>query len=77
MFCQEPSIALANVECAGPATLGIVQYYRQLTDAVDAKVKAGFNSSITDYWGRALSYQLFNATDGAPCTYFTYQSTRF
>ncbi len=61
-------MVLANVTNTGPATLSIREYYQQLTDAVDAKVKAGFNTSITDYWGRALSYQLFNATDGAPGT---------
>ncbi|KAG7287649.1 hypothetical protein NEMBOFW57_007162 [Staphylotrichum longicolle] len=55
----------------GPATLSIREYFQQLTDAVDAKANAGFNTSITDYWGRALSYQLFNATDGAPAYTFS------
>lgn len=61
----------------GPETLSTTKYYRQLFDSVEAKEDAGFNTSITDYWGRALSYQLFNATDGGggdgktpphPCT---------
>lgn len=50
----------------GPAELRTGQYYRELNDDVDAKFKAGFNTSITDFWGRALSYQLVNATDGGP-----------
>jgi len=33
---------------------------------VDNKNKAGFNTTVTDYWGRALSYQLVNASDGGP-----------
>jgi lysophospholipase len=35
-------------------------------DAVGAKDDAGYQRSITDYWGRMLSYQLVNATDGGP-----------
>jgi hypothetical protein len=62
-------MVLADAVNVGPATLSIREYYQQLTDAVDAKAKVGFNTSITDSWGRALSYQLFNATDGAPGTY--------
>ncbi|KAJ5825636.1 hypothetical protein N7474_002774 [Penicillium riverlandense] len=41
-----------------------VKYYSQLDDAVSGKSDAGYNVSITDYWGRALSYQLINATEG-------------
>ncbi|PWY92825.1 lysophospholipase Plb3 [Aspergillus heteromorphus CBS 117.55] len=43
-----------------------VQYYRDLAKAVAGKKAAGFNISLTDYWGRALSYQLVNATQGGP-----------
>ncbi|KAK3302942.1 lysophospholipase [Chaetomium strumarium] len=50
----------------GPATLSARDYYQQLQDAVDAKAAAGYNTAITDYWGRSLSYQLVNATDGGP-----------
>jgi len=46
--------------------LTIRDYYQQIRDAVHAKADAGFNTTITDYWGRALSYQLVNATDGGP-----------
>ncbi|KAM3074074.1 Lysophospholipase 1 [Clarireedia jacksonii] len=34
-------------------------YFSQLIAQVQAKVDAGFNTSITDVWGRALAYQLF------------------
>lgn len=40
------------------------QYYSQMLHAVSGKSDAGFNTSITDYWGRSLSYQLINATEG-------------
>src|SRR5699024_2735824 len=38
----------------------------------DGKDQAGYDRSITDYWGRMLSYQLINATDGGPG--FTFSS---
>ena len=56
----------------GPATGGIqlldaADYYSTIYDEVQGKTDAvGFNVSITDYWGRALSFQLINATDGGP-----------
>ncbi|KAJ9662314.1 Lysophospholipase 1 [Neophaeococcomyces mojaviensis] len=55
----------------GPPTGGIqllnsIGYYSNLLESVSGKDDAGFDISITDYWGRALSYQLINATDGGP-----------
>lgn len=55
----------------GPATGGLqildsAQYYTTIYDQVQGKSLAGFDTSITDYWGRALSFQLINATDGGP-----------
>ena len=55
----------------GPDTGGIqlfdtIQYYVDLLDAVGGKEDAGFNVTITDVWGRALSYQLINAPEGGP-----------
>ncbi|KAK3995213.1 lysophospholipase catalytic domain-containing protein [Cladorrhinum sp. PSN332] len=50
----------------GPAGLSVRNYYQELQDSVDAKFNAGYNKTITDYWGRSLSYQLVNATDGGP-----------
>lgn len=51
-----------------PGILGTGQYYTNLYDQVQSKEDApgNFNVSLTDYWGRALSYQLINATDGGP-----------
>lgn len=46
--------------------LRTADYYATIASQVDAKADAGFNRSITDYWGRALSYQLINDTDGGP-----------
>ncbi|KAK4167820.1 lysophospholipase catalytic domain-containing protein [Cladorrhinum sp. PSN259] len=50
----------------GPAGLSVRDYYQELQASVDAKFDAGYNKTITDYWGRSLSYQLVNATDGGP-----------
>ncbi|KAI9733099.1 MAG: Lysophospholipase 1 [Cirrosporium novae-zelandiae] len=52
----------------GPSS-GIISeasYYTQLYDLVSGKADAGFETSLTDYWGRALSYQLINASEGGP-----------
>ncbi|KAF2858682.1 hypothetical protein K470DRAFT_265898 [Piedraia hortae CBS 480.64] len=55
----------------GPAAgrlqiLTSIGYYKALEQSVQAKSRADFNVTITDYWGRALSYQLINDTDGGP-----------
>ncbi|KAF2264697.1 lysophospholipase [Lojkania enalia] len=64
---------LGNSIIEGPSTGGIqllstVDYYRNLFDTVTSKEDAGFNFniSLTDYWGRALSFQLVNASEGGP-----------
>ncbi|KAF3403553.1 Lysophospholipase 1 [Penicillium rolfsii] len=49
---------------SGPT--GDTGYFRQLRKTVDGKEKAGFPVSLTDYWGRGLSYQLVNASEGGP-----------
>jgi lysophospholipase len=71
----------------GPPTgsvqiLSTADYFSNLVSTVSSKVDspAGhFNSSITDYYGRGLSFQLINASDGAPgkpmphaCTCYTH-----
>ncbi|KAE8364022.1 lysophospholipase catalytic domain-containing protein [Aspergillus caelatus] len=43
-----------------------VDYWSELVDTVKTKKEAGFNTSLTDYWGRALSYQFINASNGGP-----------
>ncbi|EXJ79295.1 lysophospholipase [Capronia epimyces CBS 606.96] len=53
----------------GPDTGGVqlfdtAEYYSHLVSDVDGKDDAGFDISLTDVWGRALSFQLINATDG-------------
>lgn len=55
----------------GPPSGGIkllnrVEYYTDLYEQVQRKRDAGYDASLTDYWGRALSYQLINAPDGGP-----------
>lgn len=37
-----------------------LEYYVSLHKAIDDKEDEGFKTSITDVWGRALSYQFFN-----------------
>jgi len=60
----------------GPKDRGIsivntAEYWADVADQVSSKSDAGFETSITDYWGRALSYQLVNATDGGPAYTFS------
>lgn len=58
-------------EAGGIQLLNSVNYYSDLNDAVSGKNDAGFNTTITDYWGRALSYQIINATAGGPAYTFS------
>ncbi|EAU36798.1 lysophospholipase precursor [Aspergillus terreus NIH2624] len=48
--------------------LSTAEYWNELLKSVGSKKDAGFNTSLTDYWGRALSYQFINVTtdDGGP-----------
>lgn len=41
-----------------------VEYYKHIYDAINAKKDAGFDTSITDIWGRALSNQFFEGDQG-------------
>ncbi len=68
---------LGNSIFEGPDTGGVqllssVGYYATLVSNTNDKENAGYNVTITDYWGRALSFQLVNATDGGP--EYTYSS---
>lgn len=55
----------------GPKGLGLVDYYSTILGEVDKKHDAGFNRSITDYWGRMLSFQLVKARHGGPGVTFS------
>ncbi|KAK1955821.1 lysophospholipase [Colletotrichum sublineola] len=57
---REPGLSIVNT----------AEYWRDIARQVDTKDQ-GFEVSITDYWGRALSYQLINATDGGPAYTFS------
>jgi lysophospholipase len=50
----------------GIQILNTAQYFQSIGDAVSGKSDAGFETTITDYWGRALSFQLVNASQGGP-----------
>ncbi|KAF5017221.1 hypothetical protein F66182_10874 [Fusarium sp. NRRL 66182] len=57
---------LENSILEGPESYSLLQYYNTIFDGVGDKDAAGYERSLTDYWGRMLSYQLINATDGGP-----------
>jgi lysophospholipase len=59
-------------ETSGLSILNTGRYWDNIIDMVNRKRDGGFNASLTDYWGRGLSYQLINATDGGPA--FTFSS---
>ena len=48
-----------------------LSYYSDLRDEVNSKADAGFETTLTDYWGRALSRQFLNWTDGGPGVTFS------
>lgn len=58
-------------EESGISIVNTASYWDDIADQVDAKRDLGWDASITDYWGRALSYQLINATDGGPAYTFS------
>ncbi|KAI4200424.1 MAG: hypothetical protein LQ350_003962 [Teloschistes chrysophthalmus] len=57
---------LEGPDAGGVQLLDTASYFHKIADQVSDKGDAGFNRSLTDYWGRALSFQLINATDGGP-----------
>lgn len=67
---------LGNSIFEGPDQGGIqlfdsASYYDTLLDNVQDKEDEGFNTTLTDYWGRALSFQLVNASSGGPAYTFS------
>ncbi|KAH0556029.1 Lysophospholipase 1 [Trichoglossum hirsutum] len=65
-----------NSVLKGPSNGGIqildtAEYFKHLEDMVSGKSAAGFNTTLTDYWGRGLSYQLILGADGGPGVTFS------
>ncbi|KAI1739119.1 lysophospholipase [Xylaria scruposa] len=56
---------------SGISILNTAEYWNDIASQVDDKRKAGYGISLTDYWSRALSYQLINARDGGPSYTFS------
>jgi lysophospholipase len=54
-----------------PGIFDTARYWADIADQVSDKKDAGFETSITDYWGRALAYQLIDAPDGGPSYTFS------
>ncbi|AEO65946.1 uncharacterized protein THITE_2047170 [Thermothielavioides terrestris NRRL 8126] len=54
-----------------PGILDTARYWSEVASQVQAKADAGFQTSVTDYWGRALSYQLIDAPEGGPSYTFS------
>lgn len=57
---------LKGPEQDGVQILNTAQYFDNIRDSVRGKEDAGFETTITDYWGRGLSFQLINASMGGP-----------
>lgn len=55
---------------SGIGVLNTVRYWTDIADAVGSK-REGWQTTITDYWGRALSYQLIGDADGGPAYTFS------
>ncbi|KAK9331037.1 lysophospholipase catalytic domain-containing protein [Lipomyces starkeyi] len=48
----------------GANVTAATEYYNQVADEVAGKSDAGFEISLTDYWGRLLGQQMFNYSAG-------------
>jgi lysophospholipase len=46
------------------AVVSTAGYFKSLYDQVQGKRSAGFEASVTDFWGRGLAYQLVNVSNG-------------
>lgn len=57
---------LQGPESGGIDAINTGEYFDDLFNDVGDKKDAGFETSLTDYWGRGLSYQLVNASNGGP-----------
>lgn len=71
-----PLYQFSNSIFKGPKERGIsvldtATYWGDILSQVKEKRSAGYNTSLTDFWGRALSYQLINAPNGGPSYTFS------
>jgi len=57
------------ISAPGPSGIGKFEYYRDLRDSVKGKQDAGFATTIADFWGLSLSYQLISPDKGGPGTF--------
>lgn len=62
---------LEGPDGSGIQLLSTADYFSTIASEVSSKRDGGYNTSVTDYWGRALSFQLVNATDGGPAYTFS------
>lgn len=60
------SSVIVGPESDGIQILSTADYWGDLYDAYEVKDDAGFNTSLTDIWGRGLSFQLVDADEGGP-----------
>src|SRR3569833_474656 len=67
----DSSVFAGPSKSSGLSVLDTATYWDHVLDQVESKINAGFNVSITDYWGRALSYQLIDDADGGPAYTFS------
>lgn len=65
------------VNYGGKNVFKTVKYYTGISDDLEAKRKAGYDVSMTDTWGRALSHQFFSKLNdsGAALTWSTLRSS--
>ncbi|KAJ1327756.1 lysophospholipase [Microdochium nivale] len=56
---------------SGSSLVATANYWSDIVKDIDDKRDAGYDVSLTDPWGRALSYQLINATQGGPAYTFS------
>ncbi|KAH8655154.1 lysophospholipase-like protein [Tricladium varicosporioides] len=62
---------LKGPESSGLSIVNVADYYNILQADVNSKANTGFETTITDYWGRGLSFQLVNASNGGPAYTFS------
>lgn len=55
---------LEGPQKAGGQTVNKVDYLTDIAKMVQGKQDAGFDSTLTDYWGRGLSFQMIDSPDG-------------